>query len=88
MSKKLVIFYKSMRITEDHLNVLNSVTKGFTYFATEVLKFCFRFVSFLFNVPVNNFSVMFETEPPFPGYYQSFLGGKCILLKDTIRQPE
>ena len=27
-------------------------------------------------------------EPPLPGYYQYFLGGKCILLKDTTRQPE
>ena len=28
------------------------------------------------------------TEPPLPGYYQCFLGGKCILLKDTTRRPE
>ena len=28
------------------------------------------------------------TEPPLPGYYQYFLGGKCILLKDTTRRPE
>ena len=27
------------------------------------------------------------TEPPLPGYYQYFLGGKCILLKDTTRRP-
>ena len=34
------------------------------------------FFLFLFNVPVNNFSVMLivEKEPPFPGYYQYFLG--------------
>ena len=24
------------------------------------------------------------TEPPLPGYYQYFLGGKCILLKDRF----
>ena len=28
------------------------------------------------------------TEPPLPGYYQYFLGGKCILLKVTTQQPE
>ena len=28
------------------------------------------------------------TEPLLPGYYQYVLGGKCILLKDTIRRPE
>ena len=28
------------------------------------------------------------TEPPIPGYYQYFLGGKCILLKDTTWRPE
>ena len=27
-------------------------------------------------------------EPPLPGYYQYFLGGKCFLLKDTTRRPE
>ena len=38
-------------------------------------------------VPVNNFSVV-PTEPPLPGYYQYFLRGKFILLKDTTWQPE
>ena len=28
------------------------------------------------------------TEPPLPGYYQYFLRGKCILLKDTTWPPE
>ena len=28
------------------------------------------------------------TEPPLPGYYQYFLGGKCILLKDITRRAE
>ena len=27
------------------------------------------------------------TEPPLPGYYKYFLGGKCILLKDTTQRP-
>ena len=27
-------------------------------------------------------------EPPLPGYNQYFLGGKCILLKDTTWRPE
>ena len=26
------------------------------------------------------------TEPPLPGYYQYFLGGICILLKDATRK--
>ena len=45
----------------------------------------FVFVLFLlwFNVPVNNFSSHVETEPPIPGYYQYFLGSKCLLLKET-----
>ena len=28
------------------------------------------------------------TEPPLPGYYQFFLGGKYVLLKDITRRPE
>ena len=39
--------------------------------------FVFVFVSFLLNVPVNNFSCW--DEPLLPGYYQYFLGGKCII---------
>ena len=27
-------------------------------------------------------------QPRLPGYYQYFLGGKCILIKDTTRRPE
>ena len=27
-------------------------------------------------------------EQPLPGYTSTFLGGKCILLKDTTRRPE
>ena len=27
-------------------------------------------------------------EPPLPGHYQYFSGGKCLLLKDTTRRPE
>ena len=36
----------------------------------------------------NNFSVMSGTEPQLPGYYQYFLGGTCMLLKDTTPRPE
>ena len=28
------------------------------------------------------------TEPPLPGYFQYFFGGKCFLPKDTTRRPE
>ena len=38
--------------------------------------------------PSQQFFSHVGTEPPLPGYYQYFLGGKCILLKDTTRQPE
>ena len=38
--------------------------------------------------PSQQFFSHVGTEPPLPGYYQYFLGGKCILLKDTTRRPE
>ena len=41
----------------------------------------------MLNVQVNNFSVI-GMEPPLPGYYQYFLGGKYVLLKDTTLRPE
>ena len=33
--------------------------------------------------PSQQFFSNVGTEPPLPGDYQYFLGGKCILLKDT-----
>ena len=48
----------------------------------------FRFVSFLLNRTSKQFFSHVRTEPPLPGYYQYFLGGKCILLKETTRRPE
>ena len=38
--------------------------------------------------PSQQFFSHVGTEPPLPGYYQYFLGGKFILLKDTTRRPE
>ena len=38
--------------------------------------------------PSQQFFSHVETEPPLSGYYQYFLGGKCILLKGTTWQPE
>ena len=38
--------------------------------------------------PSQHFLSHVGLEPPLPGYYQYFLGGKCILLKDTTRRPE
>ena len=35
--------------------------------------------------PSQQFFSHVGTEPPLPGYYQYFWGGKCILLKDTTR---
>ena len=48
----------------------------------------FSFVAFLLNVPVNKFFSRVGTKPPLSRYYQYFLGGKSILLKDTTRGPE
>ena len=46
---------------------------------------CFVFVLFLlwFNVPVNNFSVMLRRSHLFLGITSTFLGSKCLLLKET-----
>ena len=45
------------------------------------------FFSFLFNVPVNNFSVMLRrSQLPIPRYYQYLLGSKCLLLKETTHR--
>ena len=43
------------------------------------------FVLFLlwFNVPVNNFSVMLRRSHLFLGITSTFLGSKCLLLKET-----
>ena len=38
--------------------------------------------------PVNIFSVMSGRTHRFLGITSTFLGGKCILLKDTTRRPE
>ena len=38
--------------------------------------------------PSQQFFSHVGTEPPLLGYYQYFLGGKCILLNDTTRRPE
>ena len=40
----------------------------------EIFHFCFVLFWLLFNVPVNNFSVMLRRRPPIPGYYQYFWG--------------
>ena len=39
-------------------------------------------------VPVNNFSVMLRRSHRFLGITSTFLGGKCILLKDATRRLE
>ena len=55
-------------------------------------KFLFLFVCLFVWVealhPSQQFFSHVGTEPPLPGYYQYFLGGKGILLKDTTRRPE
>ena len=51
-----------------------------------------QLILFLFGlrlyVPVNNFSVMSGRSHRFLGITSTFLGGKCILLKNTTRRPE
>ena len=47
---------------------------------------CFLFVWVEALRPSQQFFSHVGTEPPLPGYYQYFLGGKCILLKDTTRR--
>ena len=49
---------------------------------TAVFFFCFVFC------PSKQFFSHVRTAPPLPGYYKYFLGGKCILLKDTTQRPE
>ena len=46
----------------------------------QVFLFLFRLRLY---VPVNNFSVMSGRSHCFLGITSTFLGGKCILLKDT-----
>ena len=59
---------------------LQSAVSGYMYLACcSELKFC------LFGSQSTIFSHV-GTEPPLPDQY--FLGGKCILLKDTTRRPE
>ena len=38
--------------------------------------------------PGKQFFSHVETEPPIPGYYQYFLGSKCLLLKETTHRPD
>ena len=40
-----------------------------------------------FNVPVNNFSVMLRRSHLFLGITSTFLGSKCLLLKETNTPP-
>ena len=82
-----VVFYKRKRFASLILffsffrkKILCTSNPGFPYSFSER-------VWLRFNVPVNNFFSHVGTEPPLPGYYQYFLGGKCILLKDTSRRP-
>ena len=57
-----------------------------------ICSFCIWTICFLVWVealrPGQQFFSHVGTEPPLPGYYQYFLGDKCIFLKDTTRRPE
>ena len=45
------------------------------------------FVLIVVKRPGKQFFSHVETEPPIPGYYQYFLGSKCLLLKETTHRP-
>ena len=55
------------------------------FFQHVVLKMVAVFVWVEVLRPSQQFFSHVGTEPPLPGYYQYFLGGKCILLDDTTR---
>ena len=48
----------------------------------------FGLVWFMLYIPGKQFFSHVGTEPPLPGYYQYFLAGKYVLLKDITRGPE
>ena len=52
----------------------------------KIQKFCLFGLSLY--APVNNFSVMSGRSHRFLGITITFLGGKCILLKEAIRRYE
>ena len=61
--------------------------KGKLLLKSEIFSFVCLFGLRLY-VPVNNFPVMSGWSHCFLGITSTFLGGKCILLKDTTRRPE
>ena len=61
---------------------------AYYYMLKHVIAFLVLFVWVEALPPSQQFFSHVETEPPLPGYYQYFLGGKCILLKDTTRRPD
>ena len=67
-------------------SITKQLNKQATIIHLRVIKFLFAWVVAL--RPSQQFFSHVGTEPPLPGYYQNFLGGKCILLKDTTRRPE
>ena len=58
----------------------HSVNHMFSFY---VYLFFFVFVFIVVLRPGKQFFSHVETEPPIPGYYQYFLGSKCLLLKET-----
>ena len=54
------------------------------YLKTSKIECLFLFLFLLwFNVPVNNFSVMLRRSHLFLGITSTFLGSKCLLLKES-----
>ena len=47
----------------------------------------YSFVLIVVKRPGKQFFSHVETEPTIPGYYQYFLGSKCLLLKETTHRP-
>ena len=84
-----MIFPKLIYQTSIEFSIRNTLLQKFLQ--TDMI-FFYQFKDFLVWVealhPNQQFFSHVGTEPLLPGYYQYFLGGKCILLKDTTRQPE
>ena len=66
------------RMTESYPRVYALVSKFGDFFF---------FVLIVVERPGKQFFSHVETEPPIPGYYQYFLGSKCLLLKETTHRP-
>ena len=79
--------YVSIYLNKNDINLNeNVVMRAISTFYFPFRNFCFVWVEAL--RPSQQFFSHVGTDPSLPGYYQCFLGGKCILLNDATRRPE